>query len=882
MAIRDCINLIRNAFGRPDKPPPTDDEIQALMQRLDEHAAANPGMSVEDAAEDLAKQEALAAARTKLNALLNLQKRADRWVRLLNKVDDAAKAGQDVHGISLSVASEMHSINTPVRGGQMSAQGDMTTISERMFLGRIDQELEKAKLVSIFKRGDLEQQWVDELSELNKGAQGKPGISGSPQAQKIAEILHRYQSLSKQMLNKEGAWIGDYFGYISRTAHDKDKIWKAGFDQWVRDLTVPGFNLTRTLEGIEKPQEFFRSVWNDLVTGVHLREDFQGFKDPAFKGPGNLAKRLSQSKSLHWDQTQEGNAAWRAYQKKYGDPNIGDAMINALARNARSIALMRRWGTNPRAEFMADFDRLEAHYKDSNPAAVRALREAKQDLIYRFDYLDGTANMAAHETFANVMRMARNLEITAKLSNVAFAHISSWASKSRTLQINGVNAFEGYADFLTSFARGQTGEMFMPESVQEVLHDLVANVHGQQNRLTGWFSLDDSAPGTVSKLAGLFMKYTGLGKFMGLEKAGTEATLAGHFGRLIDKTFNELDPRSALALTKAGLSPAEWELLRRSPGVIADPTLGWKWLTPKAAIDLPDNVVADYLRGQRDVPGPLENLPPRFSLAPDASPTLVARMVEDYKQDLMLRWHGYFSEQADRSTVTPGIVERALWAGGTKPGTLRGEFWRSASQFKLWPTALIRQQLGAEIYGGVNTTATQMVSGIAQLVIGMTLLGYMRDTLRNLTSGKNPPDPRDLRTWAQSAMSGGGLGIFGDYLFGDYSRFGHSFASTLAGPVVGGYLGDVINLWNAMKQGMLSPTSKQRDQGWKQAEIQAYQIFESHIPFVHLFYFRAAWDYLVNWQLMELLNPGHMKRYEQNQKRQWGQTFWLSPTKAVQ
>ena len=46
--------------------------------------------------------------------------------------------------------------------------------------------------------------------------------------------------------------------------------------------------------------------------------------------------------------------------------------------------------------------------------------------------------------------------------------------------------------------------------------------------------------------------------------------------------------------------------------------------------------------------------------------------------------------------------------------------------------------------------------------------------------------------WGAAMMQGGGMGIYGDYLFGSVNRFGGGFAGSLAGPVTS----RASNLWN--------------------------------------------------------------------------------------
>jgi hypothetical protein len=42
-----------------------------------------------------------------------------------------------------------------------------------------------------------------------------------------------------------------------------------------------------------------------------------------------------------------------------------------------------------------------------------------------------------------------------------------------------------------------------------------------------------------------------------------------------------------------------------------------------------------------------------------------------------------------------------------------------------------------------------------------------------------------------------------------------------------------------------------------------------------------AFDYLVTYRLLDWLNPGYLRRYEQKQKRERGIDYWMRPSAAA-
>ncbi|MDF3034353.1 MAG: hypothetical protein K0R76_1307 [Alphaproteobacteria bacterium] len=62
------------------------------------------------------------------------------------------------------------------------------------------------------------------------------------------------------------------------------------------------------------------------------------------------------------------------------------------------------------------------------------------------------------------------------------------------------------------------------------------------------------------------------------------------------------------------------------------------------------------------------------------------------------------------------------------------------------------------------------------------------------------PDPEDGKVWQAAILKGSGLGLFGDYLFEESCRYGHTFLTEAAGPTAG-VASDVFALYtDARKQ----------------------------------------------------------------------------------
>jgi hypothetical protein len=162
------------------------------------------------------------------------------------------------------------------------------------------------------------------------------------------------------------------------------------------------------------------------------------------------------------------------------------------------------------------------------------------------------------------------------------------------------------------------------------------------------------------------------------------------------------------------------------------------------------------------------------------------------------------------------------------------------------------------------------------LAVASTVLGYLRMATTDLMKGLNPRDPRDPRTWAAGLLQGGGLGILGDYLFGEFGRNHQNLAETALGPTAGVAL-QLIDVYNRMKE------AAERGDGKPLRAVPAelLRVTADNTPFINMFYARTALNYLFLWRLQEALNPGFQRRYERRVQQERGQTFWLSPAQAV-
>jgi hypothetical protein len=136
----------------------------------------------------------------------------------------------------------------------------------------------------------------------------------------------------------------------------------------------------------------------------------------------------------------------------------------------------------------------------------------------------------------------------------------------------------------------------------------------------------------------------------------------------------------------------------------------------------------------------------------------------------------------------------------------------------------------------------------------------------------------DPKLWGAAALQGGGLGIYGDFLFADVNRFGGGLATTVAGPLMdrantlrGLLIGNTIEAFD--------PVAKKTNAG-----REAVNFLRQNTPGASLWFARLAYERVVFDQLQYLADPeahAAFRRKQQSRKRQVGNEFWWAPGEAT-
>jgi hypothetical protein len=258
----------------------------------------------------------------------------------------------------------------------------------------------------------------------------------------------------------------------------------------------------------------------------------------------------------------------------------------------------------------------------------------------------------------------------------------------------------------------------------------------------------------------------------------------------------------------------------------------------------------------------------RLEAAENRLPEQIDRMRKQTRWQLADNYAAFIAHAGKEATIAAGAREKA-WAA---PVTGTGALGKMMMQFKMWPLAVINQVHGREWYAA--QTRSQMGLNFGSL-LGLAMAGGMfRMMVRDVTNGNPIRDPRDPKTIMAAFAQGGGIGLAGDFAFGEVNRMGGGLMDTLAGPV----LGDVAALFKIFQ--------KTRDDTFKLGEETVHgkghyadiwpdllHFTKSHIPMANMIGIKGPLDYLVWQQMFEALSPGYWDRMNKRKLHETGRAM---------
>ena len=835
MSVKVCAAEVIAAVKRKQNKDIDLKEANDIVDQLNDWLANHKGVVGEDALDKMYTQASkivlnakISAKIEKRNALLNQK----RYVKLSTEIKAAKDPMKALSGILVG--------DVRTRLDSVDAKGHAIMVDS---MGTLAAALSKAEVLDIFRSGDLDEKIYQEMFD-------GLGTTKDANAKKIAEIVRKHQKRLLDRKNRAGANITELENYVVRQMHDpllmigNFKEVEASKKEWV-EFIKPLLNKEKTFDSkpIGKTEnEYLEDIYTNLITGNHNKTsdlnsvDGTKYFADGFSGPKNLAKSMSQSRVLHF---KDGASSYK-YTQKYARMSFSEGVISGFTHDAQSIALLETFGTNPKNMF----DKIINDVRDTKDITI--LRKFNErSLRNQFAELDGTTRqkgisrnfLGMDVSIAGIGAGWRMLQNMAKLGFATISSFSDIATKAAFINANterGVFASYGraFVDVLEGFQGAKRKELgyLLGVGVENFLND----VHAR-------FGANDSGPGKMAKAHQLFFKLNGMQWWNNSQKTGIARMLASDLAVYSNRSFDKVPPKTQRLLGLYDIDGDDWKVFSELVEKAQD---GRDYVIPDKVDELSNDVVDTLIRNK------------------EGTLNITDKLRQDFRDKFRTKISMYYADSADVAIPTPGARERAIMNQGHPRGTVMGEAIRMIMQLKGFPITYITKGLSRQ-------KATAGYYGVAKMMVGSTVMGYLSIALKDVLKGREPRDvflgdgEFNTKLLKQAFLQGGGAGIYGDFIFNEYNRYGRSFQETLLGPTAGA-LDDVAKMLGKLSEGDI-PTQK------------ALSFAMQNTPYINLFYTKLALDYLFLHDLQELSKPGFLRKMENRINKDFEQDFYISP-----
>jgi hypothetical protein len=655
--------------------------------------------------------------------------------------------------------------------------------------------------------------------------------TGVKQAKDIAMILKKYQNSWRNRLNDLGANIGLLDDWITRTTHNTEKMANASKiskiignnrTAWV-EFIKGRLDIPRTFSNVSDPiqiDNILGDIYNSLMSGDHLKHGGTN----SIYGTKNVTNRLNASRVLHFKDVQSR----QEYNVAFGEPSLKESVMGVLSNSARNIAIMQELGTNPRDTLNKILALLRKKYKDQDSKITQKLNF--KTFENQFKEIDGSINSIGNHTLATIGMGIRTVQNTSKLGFATVTSFGDLAQYMGTTSFQGRGLFSGLFEALSGlFKTNDRAAMEVLQTTSNSIHSFMGNKYGAANDT--W--------GTMGKIQNTFFKWNSLNGWISSLKSSMAVGLSRYYGMQTELKFSDLSVRERNFLTLYGIDDGKWNMLRSIKTLDVE---GKRYMTAEGVNELSDNVINAYV-GEK----------------------LSQREIRNFKQDLEITWRNVLVDQTMHGTPEPDAAIRAITNQGLEKGTPMGETIRFVMQFKSFPISIWKKIIGRELYSyGPDDSKLAKVSGLASLLMLSTFWGYIAMSAKDMLKGRSPRDPNKKSTLIQAFAQGGGAGIYGDFLINELqNEYGNGILETVLGPTAS----DIKKIFDIVES-MNDP---------KKAGKKFVQLAEGNVPFLNLYYTKAAYDYLIGYQVKEYLDPGFFRRMRDKHEQQRGQSYYLKP-----
>lgn len=542
-------------------------------------------------------------------------------------------------------------------------------------------------------------------------------------------------------------------------------------------------------------------------------------------------------------------ASWQGFAGKYGAHDSPfEAMMAHIARMSDDVAKLRVLGPNPeglKRYISSLFDReletltvspAEGASAQTKLAALKANRQAeasvrkgRKDFETAWSHLTGVADQPVDTAFAKTMGDMRSGLVSAQMGSAVISSLSDNMTLAMTARMNGLPVMD--------VVGRATRELLEPGSeVRAAQMGLVADAMVQGMHSVDRFVGETVRSGRAAQLAGATIRASGLRRWSAALRNAYGLESMALYAREAGKAFGELDARIRDSFARYGIDASDWDVIR--------------------ATSLHEERPNAFLLRPMDVRA-------QGGEAAGAAADKLKRLIDT---------------EMDYAVIDADPRTRAMLLGDTRAGTVTGEAVRATLLYKTFPITFLSTHLARMTARGWDGSR---LSHGAIAFMGMWALGVVSMQAKQIANGKgayelDPTTKQGQRAWAAGLLQGGGLGIFGDFVGADMTKFGNSLPATIAGAQVAA----AESVWK-FAYGNVQRSLKGEPTHWAGDALYTAARF---VPGSSLWYARTAFQRAIVDQAALAIDPRtpeRFRRMERQAQEEFHQQFWWRPGEAL-
>ncbi len=652
--------------------------------------------------------------------------------------------------------------------------------------------------------------------------------TGNVRAKKGAKAWAGVTELLRQRFNDAGGDIGYLENWGIPQHHSMEKVGRVPQDKWVSDVID---KLDRKyyikddgqLMSDAELTTFLGEAYNTIATG-----GLNKLSDTGMRISGARSNRGNASRQIHFKDAD----SYLEYQREYGDRSLWEVMVGHLEGISKDIALVETYGPNLDHVFRSILDEVTAEQATANPERTGRIKRLANSTENLYNFIAGKTQPIANPHIARWSDNIRNWMVASRLGSALLASFSDLGTMYMSAKVANIPMNRLFMNQLEAMNPANRMELARARRAGLAMESLLGSV----NR----WAMDNMGPSVSRWAATAVMRASGLTAWTDAHKRAYGVTMMGSLGEVVSRApdLRSLDDSDFRILKSKGITEQDfsvWKLAQQEDWGNGNTTM----LTPESIMRIPDAAVMHL------------GLPERVRF------------------EAMRRLLAAVSEEVDMAVITPGAREQLFTGGGLQRGTWKGELTRSVFLFKSFPISVVLRHwtraMGMPSAGG-------RAAYIAAFLASTTMLGALSQQLNDMASGRNPREMvgKDAgKFWLGALLKGGGLGLYGDFLLSDHTRYGGGALASMLGPVAG-LVDDVVKLAQGIPLNAVEGKPEQTGGD-------LVKLGKGLIPGANLWYAKAALDHMIFNQLQEYFSPGYLRKVEQRSKKQFNQTYWWRP-----